>query len=146
MIKLPIYLETQQDWKIAISQAIAKRNELDSIARLERAETGEYLRPIVLLQAQPTYKNKASVNVEAVKEQLMQEQIPEDQIAIATGDNNEITNLDLFAPECPIRYIITVQALREGWDCSFAYILCTVAEQVGATAVEQILGRVLRQP
>ncbi len=146
MIKLPIYLETQQDWKIAISQAIAKRNELDSIARLERAETGEYLRPIVLLQAQPTYKNKSSVNVEAVKEQLLQEQIPEDQIAIATGDNNEITNMDLFAPECPIRYIITVQALREGWDCSFAYILCTVAEQVGATAVEQILGRVLRQP
>ncbi len=146
MIKLPIYLETQQDWKIAISQAIAKRNELDSIARLERAETGEYLRPIVLLQAQPTYKNKQSVNVEAVKAQLLKEQIPEDQIAIATGDNNEITNIDLFAPECSIRYIITVQALREGWDCSFAYILCTVAEQVGATAVEQILGRVLRQP
>jgi type III restriction enzyme len=146
MIKLPIYLETQQDWKVAISQAIAKRNELDSIARLERAETGEYLRPIVLLQAQPTYKNKSSVHVEAVKEQLLNEQIPEDQIAIATGDNNKITNIDLFAPECPIRYIITVQALREGWDCSFAYILCTVAEQVGATAVEQILGRVLRQP
>jgi len=146
MIKLPIYLESQQDWRVAISQAIAKRNELEAIARAERAETGEYLRPIVLLQAQPTYKNKPSVNVEAVKEQLLKEHIPEDQIAIATGDNNEITNIDLFAPECPIRYIITVQALREGWDCSFAYILCTVAEQVGATAVEQILGRVLRQP
>jgi type III restriction enzyme len=146
MIKLPIYLESQQDWRVAISQAIAKRNELEAIARAERVETGEYLRPIVLLQAQPTYKSKSSVNVEAVREQLLKEQIPEDQIAIATGDNNEITNLDLFAPECPIRYIITVQALREGWDCSFAYILCTVAEQVGATAVEQILGRVLRQP
>jgi hypothetical protein len=115
--------------------------------RAERAETGEYLRPIVLLQAQPTYKNKASVNVEAVKECLLKDNhIPEDQIAIATGDSNEIANIDLFAPECSIRYIITVQALREGWDCSFAYILCTVAEQVGATAVEQILGRVLRQP
>ncbi|NWG07843.1 MAG: DEAD/DEAH box helicase family protein [Chloroflexi bacterium] len=147
MIKLPIYLETQQDWRVAISQAIAKRNELEAIARAERAETGEYLRPIVLLQAQPTYKNKTSVNVEAVKECLLKDNhIPEDQIAIATGDNNEITNIDLFAVECPIRYIVTVQALREGWDCSFAYILCTVAEQVGATAVEQILGRVLRQP
>ena len=147
MIKLPIYLETQQDWRVAISQAIAKRNELEAIARAERAETGEYLRPIVLLQAQPTYKSKSSVNVEAVRECLLKDNhIHEDQIAIATGDNNEITNIDLFAPECPIRYIITVQALREGWDCSFAYILCTVAEQVGATAVEQILGRVLRQP
>ena len=147
MIKLPIYLETQQDWRVAISQAIARRNELEAIARLERSETGEYIRPIVLLQAQPTYKNRPSVNVEAVKDGLLKDNhIPEDQIAIATGDNNEITNIDLFAPECPIRYIITVQALREGWDCSFAYILCTVAEQVGATAVEQILGRVLRQP
>ncbi|MCL4529107.1 MAG: DEAD/DEAH box helicase family protein [Chloroflexi bacterium] len=147
MIKLPIYLETQQDWHVAISQSVAKRNELDALARKERSDTGEYIRPIVLLQAQPTYKNKSSVNVEAVKECLLKDnQIPEDQIAIATGDNNEITDIDLFAPECPIRYIITVQALREGWDCSFAYILCTVAEQVGATAVEQILGRVLRQP
>ncbi len=147
MIKLPIVLETHQDWRVAISQAVAKRNELEAIARKERADSGEYLRPIVLLQAQPTYKNKASVNVEAVKECLLKDnQIPDDQIAIATGDNNEITNIDLFAPECPIRYIVTVQALREGWDCSFAYILCTVAEQVGATAVEQILGRVLRQP
>lgn len=147
MIKLPILLETQQDWKVAISQSIAKRNELESIARAERKDTGEYLRPIVLLQAQPTYKNKTSVNVEAVRECLLKEdQIPENQIAIAIGGRDEITNIDLFAPECPIRYIITVQALREGWDCSFAYILCTVAEQVGATAVEQILGRVLRQP
>ncbi len=147
MIKLPIVLETHQDWRVAISQAIAKRNDLEAIARAERAETGEYLRPIVLLQAQPTYKNKSSVNVDAVKQCLLNDnQIPEEQIAIATGDNNEILETNLFAPECPIRYIITVQALREGWDCSFAYILCTVAEQVGATAVEQILGRVLRQP
>lgn len=147
MIKLPIYLETQQDWRVAISQAIARRNELEAIARLERSETGEYIRPIVLLQAQPTYKNKHSINVEAVRECLLKDNhIPEEQIAIATGDNNEITNIDLFAPECPIRYIVTVQALREGWDCSFAYILCTVAEQVSSTAVEQILGRVLRQP
>lgn len=123
MIKLPIYLETQQDWRVAISQAVAKRNELEAVARVERAETGEYIRPIVLLQAQPTYKNKVSVNVDAVKECLLKDNhIPEDQIAIATGENNEITKLNLFAPECPVRYIITVQALREGWDCSFAYI------------------------
>lgn len=147
MIKLPIYLETQQDWRVAISQAIAKRNELEALARAERADTGEYLRPIVLLQAQPTYKNKPSINVETVRECLLNDnKIPEEQIAIATGDQNELVSVDLFSPDCPIRYIITVQALREGWDCSFAYILCTVAEQVGATAVEQILGRVLRQP
>ena len=147
MIKLPIYLETSQDWKVAIAQAIAKRNELEAAARAERAVSGEYIRPILLLQAQPTYKNKASITVDAVKECLLVDnQIPEDQIKKATGEAYEIEGLDLFADDCAVRYIITKQALREGWDCSFAYILCSVAELSSATAVEQILGRVLRLP
>lgn len=36
--------------------------------------------------------------------------------------------------------------LREGWDCPFAYVLCSVSNLSSTTAVEQILGRVLRQP
>ena len=52
----------------------------------------------------------------------------------------------LFDERCPIRFIITVQALREGWDCPFAYVLCSVAELGTSTAVEQILGRVFRMP
>ena len=39
-----------------------------------------------------------------------------------------------------------MQALREGWDCPFAYVLCSVAEMRSSTAVEQILGRVMRLP
>lgn len=71
----------QQDWRAAISQAVGKRNELESLARAERAKTGEYIRPILLLQAQPTYKNKPSITVEMVKECLLKDnQIPEDQI------------------------------------------------------------------
>jgi type III restriction enzyme len=147
MIKLPIYLETNQDWKVAIAQAITKRNKLEAAAHAERPGSGEYIRPILLLQAQPTYKNKASITVDAVKECLLiDNQISEDQIKKATGEEYEIEGLDLFADDCAVRYIITKQALREGWDCSFAYILCSVAELSSATAVEQILGRILRLP
>lgn len=147
MIKLPIYLETQQDWHVAIAQSVGKRNDLEALARAERAKTGEYIRPILLLQAQPTYKGKSSITVEMVKESLLKDnQIPEDQIKKATGEEYEIEGLDLFSETCSVRYIITKQALREGWDCSFAYILCSVAEMNSATAVEQILGRVLRLP
>jgi type III restriction enzyme len=71
--------------------------------------------------------------------------IPPEQIKRATGEENQIEGLDLMAPG-DVRYIITIQALREGWDCPFAYVLCSVAEQYGATAVEQIVGRVLRMP
>ncbi len=45
-----------------------------------------------------------------------------------------------------MRYIITVSKLKEGWDCPFAYVLCSVADQVSPVAVEQILGRILRMP
>ena len=33
-----------------------------------------------------------------------------------------------------------------GWDCPFAYVLCSLQKLSSATAVEQLLGRVLRMP
>ncbi len=147
MIKLPICLDTHQDWRSVISSAVSTRNQLEEISLQERATTGEYLRPIVLLQAQPHFQNKSSLTVDVVEDYLLKEQrIPNNQISRATGTERGLEGIDLFDPTCPIRYIITVQALREGWDCSFAYVLCTVAELHGQTAVEQILGRILRMP
>jgi type III restriction enzyme len=45
-----------------------------------------------------------------------------------------------------VDFIITVEALKEGWDCPFAYVLCSVANIGSATDIEQLLGRVLRMP
>lgn len=147
MIKLPLRLETHPNWKELIGNAILKRKELEGYADAERAGTGEYLRPIMLLQAQPLRAGKQTVSVEVVEACLMEDyNIPAEQIARATGKDDDIADIDLTAPDCKIRYIITVQKLREGWDCSFAYVLCSVAEQSSATAVEQIVGRVLRMP
>ena len=72
--------------------------------------------------------------------------IPAEQIAIRTADVNELKNTDLMSPSCPIRYIITVNALKEGWDCPFAYILASLANKTSQVDVEQILGRILRLP
>jgi type III restriction enzyme len=148
MIKLPIRLEAFSDWRNVVSQAVAMRNHLEDVARIERSETGEYLRPIVLVQAQPERKDQDTLTYSVLKEHLIKDQqIPENQIAIATGKEDDLSGqTDLLEPSNPIRYIITVQKLREGWDCPFAYILCTVAEQRSEVAVEQILGRVLRMP
>ena len=147
MIKLPIRLETHPDWRAAVAAAVSAREQLEQVALQERAATGEYIRPIVLLQAQPHYQNKDSLTVEVVEAHLLEDQrIPENQVARATGVDRGLEGLDLSDPACPVRYIITIQALREGWDCPFAYVLCTVAELRGQTAVEQILGRVLRLP
>lgn len=145
MVKLPVivYNRKQQD-EVFIS-AISLRNKLESIAKKERNEGGKYIRPIVLFQAQP--KNSAdSTTYEKIKQQLVDVGIPEEQIAIKTADKDEIKNRNLLSEDCPIRYIITVNALKEGWDCPFAYILATVANRTSVVDVEQILGRVLRMP
>lgn len=147
MIKIPIRLNTRPEWKELLSDAIHCRNGLEEKANLERQQTGEYIRPIMLIQAQPKRKGQETLSVDVVKQCLITDhRIPEEQIAIATGATNEIENIDLIKPDVPIRYIITIQALREGWDCPFAYVLCSLAESRSTTAIEQILGRVMRLP
>lgn len=72
--------------------------------------------------------------------------IPENQIAIKTSKVDDLKDRNLHSRDCPVRYIITVNALKEGWDCPFAYILASLANKTSQVDVEQILGRVLRQP
>ena len=140
MIKLPIMLSEHDSWQNAVNGAVAARAELAETA----AKDPDYLRPIVLFQAQP--KNQ-EVTVKALKQHLIEvEHIPEERIAVATGDQRELDGIDLFDPSCPIEHVITVEALKEGWDCSFAYAFCSVARIQSAKDVEQLLGRVLRMP
>jgi len=147
MIKMPIRLKVRSRWKELLSDAIAERISLEAAARAEQNQTSEYLRPIMLLQAQPRSQRKETLTVEVVRKTLLADfNIPENQVARSTGEIDELEGKDLSQPGCPIRYVITVQALREGWDCPFAYVLCSVAESYSSTAIEQILGRVLRLP
>lgn len=140
MIKLPIMLSEHDTWQNAVNGAIASRASLAEEAEKDTA----YIRPIVLFQAQP--KNQ-EVTVEVLKKHLMEvEQIPENKIAVATGDQRGLDGINLFDPKCPIEYVITVEALKEGWDCSFAYGFCSVSRIQSAVDVEQLLGRVLRMP
>ena len=117
------------------------------MAQAERRATGEYIRPIMLLQAQPKSQNHDTLTVEVVEQCLLEDfSIPAGQIRRATGTDKGLEGVDLSDPFCDVRYIITVQALREGWDCPFAYVLSPVAEMRSSTAVEQILGRIMRLP
>ena len=81
-----------------------------------------------------------------MKQTLLDLKIPEEQIKIKTAEIDELKGVDLMSPDCPVRYIITINALKEGWDCPFAYILASLADKSSAVDVEQIVGRVLRLP
>jgi type III restriction enzyme len=147
MIKLPIRLYTRPLWTDAVTEALAMRGELEVEAGREAALTGESIRPIILFQAEANRQHGEPVTVEVLERALTDDHaIPPEQIAISTGNRRELDGVDLNAPGCSIRYVITVQALREGWDCPWAYVVCSVANQASPRAVEQILGRVLRLP
>ncbi len=151
MIKMPIEVVGRPSaWKELVQDAINCRNGLEKVAELERIQIPrhEYIRPILLFQAMKKSSTDAStIYAERLKEILIQDyRIPEEQIKIATGNNSEIDGIDLFAEDCPVRYIITQQALREGWDCSFAYVLCSIADSWSPVQVEQFIGRIMRLP
>ena len=145
MVKLPVIVYNHQSRNDVISSALELQRRLEAEAQKGESNGGRYIRPIVLFQAQPR-TGEENVTYEKIKKTLIELNIPENQIRIKTADCNEIKDEDLLSPECPVRYIITVNALKEGWDCPFAYILASLADRSSSVDVEQILGRVLRLP
>ena len=141
MIKFPVVLkEHNGQWQVAVSSAVARRKSLAQTALGEP----DYIRPILLVQAENA---RGAATVEEVKRHLLESDgVNEKAIAIATGDQREIDGVDLFAKDCPVDIIITKQALKEGWDCSFAYVFCSVAQVRSDKDIQQLLGRVLRMP
>lgn len=120
MIKLPIVLSPHPNWQEAVRDAVLSRERL-AVSAL--GET-EYVRPIALLQADAI---NGEVPVDVLKQHLMTVHgIEERRIAVATGTQRGLDGVNLFDQDCAIDFVITVEALKEGWDCSFAYVFCTV--------------------
>ena len=148
LIKLPVILYNMRDHTESVATAMTLRDRLEELAK-KHVSDGCPIRPIVLVQAQPKIEAKgkaAAITFEKVKQMLVKCGIPKEQIAIKVSGINELNGIDLMSPSCEIRYVITVNALKEGWDCPFAYILLSLANKSSKVEVEQVLGRVLRQP
>jgi type III restriction enzyme len=156
MIKLDLHVvnKASPDWKDTLIAAINKRNVLEERAREFEANTGACIRPICLIQVERTGKEQLGgkwIHSEQVREYLTRTAgISSDQIAIKTSEKDELKEVDdsggLLARDCNIRYIITKQALQEGWDCSFAYVLVILTNPTSKNALTQLVGRILRQP
>ena len=145
MVKLPVIVYNLNSATEVLFSAVKLQENLEKKSVEEEKKGGKYIRPIVLLQAQPKSKDD-SITFEQIKKKLLSWNIPENQIKIKTANVDEIKNINLMDRDCPVRFIITVNALKEGWDCPFAYILASLANKTSRIDVEQILGRILRQP
>lgn len=145
MIKMPIYLANKTPWQETIYEGIDKLHDLEKRAKKNK---GEYIRPIMLLQAEQDIENTKKVYVERIYKFLTDEvKIPAEEIAIQTSRKKDLPEMKtLLGRACPIRYIITVNALREGWDCPFVYVLVSVSNLGARLSVEQTIGRIMRLP
>lgn len=153
MIKLPVVLQTEPNWQQCLADAIGRRDALQTLADQERKAGAPYLRPLILIQSEPRRKGIETLDFDKVRQELITNHgIPPEEIIVATGDEKGLDQIDsdykegIADPKCPVKFIITQKALAEGWDCPFAYILVSLASLSSSTAVEQLLGRVLRQP
>lgn len=155
MIKMPLNLDPRSgsDWRNTLAAALNRLRELDAAARTLQADTGRYIRPILLVQVERTgndQRDGGHVHALDAKEWLTNiGGLDEAEIAIKTADTNDLAapeNQDLLSATNRVRVIITKQALQEGWDCPFAYVLCALAASGNLSAMTQLVGRILRQP
>lgn len=152
MIKLPINVinEAKGGWKHTLTLAHAKQVELEKAAMNFEAASGRYIRPIVLVRVERTgrdQRDSAMVHAEDAREYLRDQLgVNETSIRLKTSSDDEIADEDLLSNASPVRFIITKDALREGWDCPFAYVLAILSKTTATTALTQMIGRVLRQP
>jgi type III restriction enzyme len=154
MIKLPIHVEVRRwtDWQACLAASLHQLDALQREAEMLQAETARYIRPILLVQVERTgadMRDAGFIHAEDAKAYLLQLGLTERQIAIKTSEKDELKqpeNIDLLSPQCEIRAIITKQALQEGWDCPFAYVLSALAAGRNPAAMTQLVGRILRQP
>jgi len=154
MVKLDMHIlpplsKQEDDWKAMVKEVKEYRETLEEIAKQYQKDNGIYIRPIALLQVEATGKDqrgRGRVHSLDVKDYLISLEVNPDEVAIKTSAQNDIEDINLFSQECPVRFIITKEALREGWDCSFAYILGIIPNVNSNTGVTQLVGRILRQP
>lgn len=154
MVKMPLNLDPRQgnDWKATLDAAVGRLRRLDADAEKLRAETNRYIRPILLIQVERTgadQRESGLIHSEDVKDWLLTVGFDAAEIAIKTAEQNDLNapeNQDLLSPTNRVRAIITKQALQEGWDCPFAYVLCALAASSNLKAMTQLVGRILRQP
>lgn len=154
MIKMPLNLEPRQgaDWKATLRSGIDRLDDLEREARVLRAEKNRYIRPIMLVQVERTgddQRDGVHIHADDAKDWLRIIGLDDAEIAVKTANVNDLKNpenQDLLSDKNRIRVIITKHALQEGWDCPFAYILCSLAPSTTMTGMTQLVGRILRQP
>ena len=154
MIKLPIQVRTPvrgAGWQHTLTVAREQLEALAVAANTFEAESGRYIRPIAVVRAENTGKNQrdgSNIHVDDVREELIKQGVDPSAIRVKSAEVDELGREDLVnaRERSAVQWILTKDALKEGWDCPFAYVLVLLDRTKAENAVTQMVGRVMRMP
>lgn len=141
MIKLDLHVRNKSggDWRGTLVESVEHREALG-------AGSGSYIRPIGVIQVERISRQKRKpgyVRNEDVLDFLLQYPgIAPEHIALKTGSTDELEEVDdawdSLSCDYSIRFIITEQALHEGWDFPVAYILKILTNPMSKTGIPSL--------
>ena len=152
MIKLPVQVTSfiNADWHYTLAQAHDELERISVEAQSVQQGEGHYIRPIAVVRVERTGRNQRDndrIHSEDVREYLTQNLgVPSEAVRVKSAEQDELGREDLLSEYSQVRWIITKDALKEGWDCPFAYLLVILDNLTARTGITQLVGRVMRQP
>ena len=152
MIKLPVQVTsfTNANWHYTLAQAQDELERISTEAQSVQHGEGHYIRPIAVVRVERTGRNQRDnerIHSEDVRDYLTQNLgVPSEAVRVKSAEQDELGREDLLSEYSQVRWIITKDALKEGWDCPFAYLLVILDNLTARTGITQLVGRVMRQP
>ena len=141
---LQIHMAPTESVESILDDVIALRNRLE----IGLTNEGYLIKPKVLISCFRTSVEQAHErnSAHSIRDILNKKGVPSEKIAFKTSTKDDLGDASVDTNECVFEYILTKQALVEGWDAKSVYIVVLVNE-IGANLSNfQIVGRGLRQP
>ncbi|MGW4196654.1 DEAD/DEAH box helicase [Streptomyces sp. NPDC005004] len=148
-VKIPVLVSRQDnisDLRTQMADGVALLNAKESAMRHYCKSTRkEYVEPILFVVAQ-TIEEATSLRDMLASSDFLD---GEDKVLLVTSEEPDKTLalLDtLETPGSPIRAVVSVSMLKEGWDVKNIYVIAAVRAMESQLLTEQILGRGMRLP
>ncbi len=141
---LQIHMAPTESVESILDDVIALRNRLET----GLSDEGYLIKPKVLISCFRTSAEQAHErnSAHAIRDILTKKGVPSEKIAFKTSTRDDLGDASVDTNECVFEYILTKQALVEGWDAKSVYIVVLVNEIGAHLSNFQIVGRGLRQP
>ncbi len=144
-MKSPLLIYNHCYVKGVIESAYQLRLRLEQEAIAMHAAGGNYIRPMALFVIDGTTALR-DLALHELKIQFIEAGIGEEEIKIKGNFIDELDGVDVLAPDCKVRYVLTVHDAKKQWRCPFVYVLAALQSRACIIDIANTVYCVLPQP